>query len=208
MADEQQLRQSNSRTVRKSLLVVVAMFGFGFALAPMYEAFCNAFGINGRFLEIEKGSYDAEAKAKQFAGLSQVDKSRTVKVQFTASRNQNLNWEFRALENVVDVHPGEVKTVKYFARNLTDRTVVAQAVPSIVPGQAVKYFSKIECFCFTQQTFKPGEEREMPLRFVVDAGLPKKISTLTLSYTFFDTNREQVKVSSQSAQSSIHIAGK
>ena len=208
MADEQQLRQSNSRTVRKSLLVVVAMFGFGFALAPMYEAFCNAFGINGRFLEIEKGSYDADAKAKQFAGLSQVDKSRTVKVQFTASRNQNLNWEFRALENVVDVHPGEVKTVKYFARNLTDRTVVAQAVPSIVPGQAVKYFSKIECFCFTQQTFKPGEEREMPLRFVVDAGLPKKISTLTLSYTFFDTNREQVKVSSQSAQSSIHIAGK
>ena len=208
MADDKQLRQSNSRTVRNSLFVVAAMFAFGFALAPMYEAFCSAFGINGRFLDIEKGTYEASGRAKQIAGLSQVDKSRTVKVQFTASRNQNLNWEFRALENMVAVHPGEVKTVKYFAKNLTGRTVVAQAVPSIVPGQAVKYFSKIECFCFTQQTFKPGEEREMPLRFVVDAGLPKKISTLTLSYTFFDTNRDQARVQAQSTQRSLHLAGK
>ena len=191
MADDTQLRQSNTRTVRNSLLVVAVMFAFGFALAPMYEAFCSAFGINGRFLAIEKGTYEASGKGQAATG-NPVDKSRTVKVQFTASRNQNLNWEFRAMQNMVDVHPGEVKTVKYYAKNLTGRTVVAQAVPSIVPGQAVKYFSKIECFCFTQQTFKPGEEREMPLRFVVDAGLPKKISTLTLSYTFFDTHREQV----------------
>ena len=201
MNDDKQIRQSNARTVRVSLFVVVGMFAFGFALAPLYEAFCNAFGINGRFLEIEKGTYTA---ADGHVVGKQIDQSRTVKVQFTASRNQDLNWEFHAMQNMVDVHPGEVKTVKYYAKNLTDRTVVAQAVPSIVPGQAVKYFSKIECFCFNQQTFKPGEEREMPLRFVVDAGLPKKISTLTLSYTFFDTDRQQAKAT----QRGLQIAGK
>ena len=203
MSDNKQIRQSNARTVRVSLFVVVGMFAFGFALAPMYEALCNAFGINGRFLEIEKGTYESAVQGQAVVGHP-IDKSRTVKVQFTASRNQDLNWEFRAMQNMVDVHPGEVKTVKFYAKNLTDRTVVAQAVPSIVPGQAVKYFSKIECFCFNQQTFKPGEEREMPLRFVVDAGLPKKISTLTLSYTFFDTDRQQA----QATQDKIHLAGK
>ena len=188
-----QQNKSHNKLVGKLLLVVVGMFGFGFALAPMYEAFCNAFGINGRFVDIQKGSYDATVATNKM----QLDKDRTVTVQFTASRNQNLQWEFRPMETSVTVHPGEVREVKYYAKNMTGKTVVAQAVPSIVPGQASKYFNKMECFCFTQQTFAPGEAKEMPLRFVVDSGLPKKISTLTLAYTFFDTERRKVKDSAK-----------
>lgn len=179
---------ANNKTTRRLLLVVAVMFAFGFALAPMYSALCTAFGINGRFVEIQQGNYDATDKVAQ---ISRVDETRSVTVQFTASRNQNLNWEFRPMENSVTVHPGEIRLARFYAKNLTGRTVVAQAVPSIVPGRAAKYFNKIECFCFTQQTFKPGEAREMPLRFVVDPHLPKKISTLTLAYTFFDTHRDQ-----------------
>lgn len=178
---------ANRKLIFRLLIVVVAMFGFGFALAPMYEAFCSAFGINGRFVDIQDGSYDPASKLAQ---ITRVDKDRTVTVQFTASRNQNLMWEFKPVQNTVKVHPGEIREVKYYAKNLTGKTVVAQAVPSIAPGQAAKYFTKIECFCFTQQTFKPGEARQMPLRFVVDPELPHRISTLTLSYTFFDTHAQ------------------
>ena len=188
MSMQNNQHKANNRTTRRLLLIVVAMFGFGFALAPMYSALCKAFGINGRFVDIQDGNYDA---SKKFAQIATVDDTRTVTVQFTASRNQNLNWEFRPMESTVTVHPGEVRVVKYYAKNLTGETVVAQAVPSIVPGTAVKYFNKIECFCFTQQTFKPGEAREMPLRFVVDPALPNKVSTLTLAYTFFATQNGQ-----------------
>jgi len=179
-----ELNKANKRTLNRLALIALAMFGFGFALAPMYSALCAAFGINGRFVDIQAGNYDATAKV---AMITEVDTSRAVTIQFTASRNQNLNWEFRAMENTVSVNPGEIRVVKYYAKNLTDKTVVAQAVPSVSPGQASKYFNKIECFCFTQQTFKPGEAREMPLRFVIDPNLPKKISTVTLAYTFFET---------------------
>lgn len=185
---DQQLNKANKKLVNRLVLIAVAMFGFGFALAPMYEAFCSAFGINGRFVDIQSGDYDATAKV---AKITEIDTSRSVTVQFTASRNQDLDWEFRPLENTVTVNPGEIRVVKYYAKNLTDKTVVAQAVPSVSPGRATKYFNKIECFCFTQQTFKPGEAREMPLRFVVDPALPGKISTLTLAYTFFDTRNRQ-----------------
>lgn len=185
---DQQLNKANKKLAKRLLLIAIAMFGFGFALAPMYEAFCSAFGINGRFVDIQDGTYDASARVAKITGI---DKSRTVTVQFTASRNQNLHWEFRPMESIVKVNPGEVRVVKYYAKNLTGKTVVAQAVPSISPGQATKYLNKIECFCFTQQTFKPGEAREMPLRFVIDPALPGKISTLTLAYTFFDTQKKQ-----------------
>ena len=203
MQDQQQVK-ANKRLVPRLFLVVVAMFGFGFALAPLYEAFCSAFGINGRFISIQEGTYDSSAKV---ANITKVDKTRSITVQFTASRNQNLDWEFRTMVNKVTVHPGEITVVKYFAKNLTDKTVVAQAVPSIVPGQAVKYFNKIECFCFTQQTFKPGESREMPLRFVIDPNLPNKISTVVLSYTFFDTqNRRAAKETQDSRVTKLAVS--
>lgn len=181
---------SHARLVKKLTVVVFGMFGFGFALVPMYNLVCDAFGINGRFLEIQDGTYNAkegENKGKQLAARK--DLSRTVTVQFTTTLNQNMAWEFKTMTRTMELHPGEIKQVKFYARNKTDKTVVAQAVPSLAPAQAVKYFTKMECFCFNQQTFNPGEAKEMPLVFVVDPDLPKDVNTITLGYTFFDTEK-------------------
>lgn len=176
------------------MLVAAGMFLFGFVvLPPFYSLICDAFGLNGRFLDIESGEYvstDGIAKGTKLAARK--DLSRTVTVQFFTSLNQNLQWEFKPLTRQIKVHPGEIKTVKFYAKNKTGRHIVAQAVPSIAPGQAVKYFTKMECFCFNQQTFETGEAKEMPLQFVVDPDLPKDINTITLAYTFFDTDKKEV----------------
>ena len=185
------MSKHNNKTASKLLIVAMIMFGFGFALVPLYGLLCDAFGINGRFLDIESGDYTAvEGKQRGAALNKRQDKSRSVNVEFLTTLNQSMNWEFKAITDKVSVYPGEVKTVKFYAKNLTDKTVVAQAVPSLAPGSAVKYFTKMECFCFSQQTFKPGEAREMPLRFVVDPDLPKKINTISLGYTFFNLNQK------------------
>lgn len=186
MQNATQKMGQHRRLIAKLGVMALLMFGFGFLLVPLYNVMCDVFGINGRFLAIESGKYDAARETRRVQTTS-IDTTRTITVKFLANRNQNLSWEFRPLQSKLDVHPGEVHHVTYYAKNLSNRKVVAQAVPSLVPGDAVKYFSKIECFCFTQQTLAPGESREMPLRFMVDPNLPKHISLLTLAYTFFDT---------------------
>jgi cytochrome c oxidase assembly protein subunit 11 len=171
----EELSQANSRVVRRLGLVVLLMFGFGFALVPLYDVFCEVTGLNGKTGRIAAG----EAQ-----GL-QVDTTREVRVEFVASVNSGLPWEIKPLVRQVTVHPGEVTEVSYSARNTTGETVIGQAVPSLVPGVASKYFNKTECFCFTQQTLEPGEYKEMPLRFIVDPDLPEDVSSVALSYTFF-----------------------
>lgn len=168
------------------------MFLFGFVvMPPFYSLICDTFGLNGRFLDIESGEYtSSEGVSKGTKLAARKDLSRTVTVQFFTSLNQDLKWEFKPITRQLKVHPGEIKTVKFYARNKTGRRVVAQAVPSVAPGQAVKYFTKMECFCFNQQTFETGEVKEMPLVFVVDPDLPKNINTITLAYTFFDTDKK------------------
>ena len=173
--DSGELSQANSRVVRRLGLVVLAMFGFGFALVPLYDVFCEVTGLNGKTGRIAAG----EAQ-----GL-QADTSREITVEFVASVNSDLPWEIRPLVRRVKVHPGEVTEVKYSARNTTGQTIVGQAVPSLAPGLASKYFNKTECFCFTQQTLAAGEYKEMPLRFIVDPELPANVNSVALSYTFF-----------------------
>jgi cytochrome c oxidase assembly protein subunit 11 len=184
---ERNVVHANNRMLKRLLLATVFMFGFGFALVPLYNAMCDALGINGRFREIEQGTYDP-AKALS-SEVMEVDKSRTITVELLASIQRNGPWEFRAMVHKVKVHPGEIKEVDFYAKNLSSRAIVAQAIPSIVPGTAVKYFHKIECFCFHQQTFNAEEDKVMPLRFVVDPKLPRDISTISLGYTFFDTGK-------------------
>ncbi|MCW8901401.1 MAG: cytochrome c oxidase assembly protein [Gammaproteobacteria bacterium] len=179
-------QKANIRTTRKTLLVVIGMFAFGYALVPLYSVICDVFGLNGRFIELQKTEqteYVANVEKR-------IDTTRKVRVEFLTTLNQKLNWEFRARQNTIDVHPGKVNEVMFYAKNLTDRKVIAQAIPSISPGNAAKYFSKMECFCFSQQTFEPGEAREMPLRFYVDPNLPERVKTISLGYTFFDTDRK------------------
>ncbi len=186
-------RVTNKKTAGKLLIVVVAMFGFGYALVPLYDVVCQVLGI-GRFADIESGKYDPKAQeqiVKEMAANK--DLTRNVTVEFITVLNGGMKWEFKSLQKEVVVHPGVMNTVDFYAKNLTGRDVIAQAVPRVLPGNATKYFTKIECFCFTQQIFKKGEARNMPLRFMVSPALPKNINTITLSYTFFDTQPVALK---------------
>lgn len=170
------------RLVVRLLLVVVAMFGFGFALVPLYEVACRALGINGK------------TAAGAWQGAQTVDAAREVRVQFLATNAAGMIWEFAPLRGEVRVHPGASQQVLFVARNPSDRPMTAQAVPSVVPARAAAWFHKTECFCFTQQVLQPGERIEMPLRFVVDRDLPADIRQLTLAYTLFDVTARQPPV--------------
>ena len=195
---------SHRKLVLTLVGVVVGMSGFGYALVPLYNSFCKAFGLNGRFVSIQEGTYTGPpANVGPGPKPGPMGQSRLVTVEFLGTVNGNLDWEFHPMVNRIKVQPGQVYTVNYYARNRTGRTVVAQAVPSLAPGLAVKYFTKMECFCFTQQTFEPHQGREMPLRFFVDPRLPKNVSTLTLNYTFFDTQDLARNNQGRSAQADI-----
>jgi cytochrome c oxidase assembly protein subunit 11 len=159
----------------KLVVVALLMFGFGFALVPMYRAICAITGINN-LVQRDVGAREAKN--------TQVDTSRKISIEFDANARGPL--QFKPEQNTLDVHPGEVMTVMYEVTNQQGRTVQAQAIPSYAPMQATEYFKKIECFCFTQQTLKPNETRRMPVVFVVDPKLPKDVKTITLSYTFFE----------------------
>ena len=168
-------KQANTRLVRRLGLVVVGMFGFAFALVPLYNVFCNYTGLNGKtgrvdISQVNKGGIDA---------------TRTITVEFTAQVHQGLPWSFKPLVHKMTVHPGVVEGVSFVARNLVAEPVTGRAVPSLAPGLAAKYFNKTECFCFSQQTLQARETVEMPVRFIVDPGLPSDVRTVTLSYTFF-----------------------
>jgi len=172
---------ANKFLVGKLLILALSMFGFGFLLVPIYDVFCDITGIGGKFdntaaiVEIQTPTDD-----------------RTVTVEFVASLNEYAPWEFRPAVASIEVRPGKMYDTTFYARNLTDQNIIGQAVPSIAPGQAVKYFKKTECFCFTSQQFNAQEAKDMPLKFVVDPDLPEYIDRLTLSYTFFVTNQVAV----------------
>lgn len=163
------------RTIKRSLLVVVGMFFFGFALVPIYDVFCEVTGLNG------KTNSQAFVPAAEL-----IDTSRTVTVQFVATNNEGMPWEFRPQVFSMKVHPGEQVDTTYFARNPRGVRMVAQAVPSVSPGRAANYFLKTECFCFNRQELDGGEAIDMPLSFIVDRDVPASVNTITLSYTLFD----------------------
>lgn len=166
---------SNGKLAVKLALIPLAMFGFGYALVPIYNVFCDVTGLNGKTGEIS--TVEAEMK--------KVDESRMVTVEFDTNVNGQLPWKFGPLQTSMQVHPGQVVEAMFYAENTSDHAIVGQAVPSMAPAAASVYFKKTECFCFTQQTLGPGERRNMPVRFIVDPKLPENISTMTLSYTFF-----------------------
>ncbi len=165
--------QSNLLTMRKLLVVAVAMFGFGFALVPFYQKICEVTGINSVLKPDEVTN-------------TQLDAARFVTIEFDSNLRSNLPWTFRPLQASVRIHPGELATVMYEIRNNSDRAVAGQAIPSYGPQLAARYFKKLECFCFTQQTLQPGEARQLPVVFVIEKGLPDDVNTITLSYTFFE----------------------
>ncbi len=179
------LPRDNRRMLGKLLVIVLVMFGFGYALVPMYRSICEALGINVLTVaedRITSGSWAGQGS--QAAANTQVDTSRLVTIEFDA--NSRGPWEFKPAQRSVQVHPGEMTTVMYEFRNVQNRTMVAQAIPSYAPMQASAHFKKLECFCFSEHTLAPGESKTWPVVFVVDAKLPKDVNTITLSYTFFE----------------------
>lgn len=176
MSDPQERRRSHRRLASRLLLMAAGSFAFGYALVPLYDVFCRVVGIGTREQLTTAAAVDASGP----------DLTRTVTVEFVAS-NPGAAWEFRPIVASMQVHPGKLYETTYHARNLSGRETVGQAVPSVSPARAARYFQKTECFCFTPQHFAVDETKEMPVRFIVDRDLPAGVDRVTLSYAFFDT---------------------
>ena len=155
-------------------LLAAGMFGFAFALVPLYTVFCELTGLNGK----TSGRVTTIEPTLQGS-------DRMVTIQFLAKVGKGLPWEFRPTERQLRVRLGEIYTTTYFARNRASQAITGQAVPSVAPGVAALHLQKIECFCFSQQLLAGSEDMEMPVRFFVDKQLPEDIHTLTLSYTMY-----------------------
>ena len=180
------VRAENIKMVGKLAVVAVGMFAFGYTLIPLYRAICEVTGINilTRVESQVPGNAAGGDAARRVAANTQVDRSRTITVEFDA--NARGAFKFKPEMRSMKVHPGELATVMYEFQNVQDHRVAAQAIPSYAPRQAAPHFNKVECFCFNQYTLEPGEKREWPVVFVIDSRLPKDVTTITLSYTFFE----------------------
>ena len=177
-------KKINLQMLGKLLLIAVLMFGFGYALVPMYKKICEITGVN--VLTPKDATVEPAVN-------TQIDKSRTITVEFDA--NAQGPWRFRPTVSSVQVHPGEMAQVVYEVVNKQARSINAQAIPSYAPQQATEFFKKVECFCFKQQTLGPNEAKQMPVVFYIDPALPKNVTTITLSYTFFEVDGPAGKAS-------------
>ena len=175
MSETNDLGQRNIRTVRRLVLWAVAMFGFAFAMVPIYEVLCEVTGLNGK-----TNSTAAEISAMD------VDEERVITVEFVTRASQGMPWDFQPQVRSIKVHPGEITQVNFRVQNPTDSTIIGQAIPSVTPGLAAPHLLKTQCFCFDNQTLAAGGEADMPMIFYLDPALPKHINTVTLSYTMFD----------------------
>jgi cytochrome c oxidase assembly protein subunit 11 len=177
-----------SKPIKKTVFIIsllaIFMFGFSFALSPLYNVFCKKtkFNNNVRIILPETVGISASKQVK-----------RQIRIQFITINNNNFAWDFYPFSSQITVHPGEIIKVLFFAKNNTKKTMTVQAIPNYSPVDAVKYFHKIECFCFTQQTLKSGEAVNMPVLFQIDKNLPLDIHTITLAYTLFDVTAREPK---------------
>jgi cytochrome c oxidase assembly protein subunit 11 len=179
VSDDREIQRSNRRLGTRLAVVVIAMFGFGFALVPFYEKICEVTGLRNI----------AQADT---AANTQVDNSRMVRIEFDTNV-RNLPWQFKPQEPIIAVHPGALTQATFEVVNTTDRPVTGQAIPSYGPQYAAQYFRKLDCFCFAKQTLAPGERRLMPVVFIIDPAAPRELTTISLSYTFFEVEGNGAK---------------
>ena len=179
------LHRENAKMVGKRVVIAAGMFAFGYVLIPIYKHICEMTGINILSLsERQVPGNGVAGRDVKVPANTQVDKSRTITVEFDA--NARGPWDFKPAQRSVQVHPGELTTVMYEFQNTQNRRMAAQAIPSYAPRQAAAHFNKLECFCFNQYVLEPGEKKEWPVAFVIDPRLSKDVTTITLSYTFFE----------------------
>jgi cytochrome c oxidase assembly protein subunit 11 len=174
------IKSENLKMTAKLIVVCCGMAAFSYALVPIYKAICEATGIN----ILSLGETQLPGAKKSIPANTQVDRSRTITVEFDA--NVRGPWDFKPEKSSLQVHPGELMTVMYEFQNIQNRKMAAQAIPSYAPKQASPHFNKLECFCFQQYILEPGEKKKWPVAFVIDPKLPKDVTTITLSYTFFE----------------------
>jgi cytochrome c oxidase assembly protein subunit 11 len=174
------MKTENIKMVGKLAIITMGMFAFGYALVPIYKAICEVTGINILAL----GEKDIPGAKSKILANTQVDKTRTITVEFDA--NSRGPWDFKPAQRSIQVHPGELATVMYEFQNIQNRRMAAQAIPSYAPKQASAHFNKLECFCFNQYILEPGEKKTWPVAFIIDPKLSKDVTTITLSYTFFE----------------------
>lgn len=174
-----ELKSANTKLAKKMVWVAAGSLLFAFALVPLYDVLCSITGLNGK----TDNAASTLAKAK-------VDTTRNVTVQFTSAVMPGLGWNFYPKQSSITLHPGKIETVLFEAKNITSQVVVGQAIPSVTPGIASVYLKKVECFCFVNQSLKPGETKIMPLRFFIDPAIPKDINVMTLSYSFFEATKK------------------
>jgi len=184
--------RANRKTSKKLFLVAVAMFGFGYALVPLYNVLCDITGLNGK-------TQTGELKE---ALAMKVDESRWITVEFLSQTSSELPWEFRPEQVEMKLHPGQVVTANYVARNVSSKSITGRAVPSVAPNKAAKYFVKVECFCFSEQKLAAGEAKEMPVRFYVDPKVSREVERITLSYTFY--NLDALSGEKSNSQAALH----
>lgn len=177
MSDAREKQPGTAGLAGRLLLFAAGMFVFGYALVPLYDVFCEITGLGGR-------TNDTAAEIAEAA-----DTSRSIDLEFVTTVNEYAPWEFQPSVARMTVNPGGMYEATFVATNLANRQMTAQAVPSVAPQQAAKFFKKLDCFCFTSQDFAANETRELPVRFIIDSDLPDYVDTITLSYTFFDTAR-------------------
>ena len=175
-------QRTNRRLIAGLLIMTAGSFAFGWALIPLYDVFCRITGIG-----------NAEAKAGRSAARENIDPNREITIEFIADPASVGSYEFRPKIASMRIHPGKLYDTEFYAKNLTAAASVAQAVPSISPGVAARYFHKTECFCFSPQRFAVGEGRDLPVRFIVDPALPSSVDKVTLAYTFFDTTQSAAR---------------
>jgi len=181
---------THRKLVKKLVLLSVAMFGFGFALWPIYNVFCDITGLGGRGVKVEE----------QPAAMVKSD--RHVKIRFDATVNSALPWEFQAVEKSDTVMLGEMTEALYLAKNTTDQAIVGRAIYNVTPPEASLYFVKTECFCFTQQLLQANESRQMPVYYFIQSDLPEYIKEITLSYTFYRNDKADAVALASKAESS------
>ena len=188
--DNSDRQKDNKRVLKLSIFVCILMVGFGFALVPLYDIICDITGLNGKTGVLAAENVKEEAI------------NHTVIVQFDGTVNSDLPWSFKPEQFSMEVTPGKLYQTEYIAQNISTNDITGHAVPSVAPNEASIYFSKTECFCFTEQLLTAGEKKNMPVTFIVSSDIPKDIDVLTLSYTFF--NKSRMTAAQQAADNSTH----
>jgi cytochrome c oxidase assembly protein subunit 11 len=179
-----ELHKAHRSLTWKLLAFAAGSFGFGFALVPLYNVICGVTGVGDQSALLRKAKIAAEHP----------DPNRTITIEFLGDAGGAGQWDFRPVKREIEVHPGKLYSAEFFAHNLTGQAVVVQAIPSIAPSKVAAYFHKTECFCFSPQHFTVNEQRDMPVRFIIDPSIPSYVDRITLSYTFYD---ESSRVSSR-----------